>query len=87
MIRFVLMEQSVPPIPSEAVGSREVERPIEPNEGQSGADILLSMFKSTNAGRSSFPVREHFCPESNSSSAIQHFLINETLHDVDSSEK
>jgi hypothetical protein len=46
-----------------------MERPIEPNEGQSGADILLCMFESTNAGGSSFSVRENFCPESNYSSS------------------
>ncbi len=60
-----------------------MERSIEPNEGQSRADVLFCMFKSTNAGPSSFPVRGNFCRESNSSSAIQHFLINETLHDVE----
>jgi hypothetical protein len=32
--------------------------PIEPNDGQSGADVLLCTFESTNAGFSSFPVRE-----------------------------
>ncbi len=51
--------------------TREVvymERPIEPNEEQSGADVLLCTFESTNAGFNLFPVRENFCPESNYSS-------------------
>jgi hypothetical protein len=51
--------------------TREVvymEMPIEPNEGQSGADVLWCMFENTNAGFKSFPVRENFCPESNYSS-------------------
>ncbi len=39
-----------------------MERPIEPNEGQSGADVLLCTVESTNAGFNSFPVRENFCP-------------------------
>jgi hypothetical protein len=35
-----------------------MERPIEPNEGPSGADVLLCTFESTNAGFSSIPVRK-----------------------------
>jgi hypothetical protein len=45
-----------------------MERPIEPNERQSGADVLLWTFESTNAGFHLFPVRENLCPESNYSS-------------------
>jgi hypothetical protein len=51
--------------------TREVvymERPIKPNEGQSGADVLLCTLESTNAGFHLFPVRENLCPESNYSS-------------------
>jgi hypothetical protein len=35
-----------------------MERPKEPGEGQSGADVLLCTFKSTNAAFSSFPMRK-----------------------------
>jgi hypothetical protein len=35
-----------------------MERPIEPNEGPSGAYVLLYMFETTNAGFSSYPVRK-----------------------------
>ena len=35
-----------------------MEGPIEPNTGPSLADVLLCTFESTNAGFSSFPVRE-----------------------------
>ncbi len=35
-----------------------MERPKETNEGQSGADVLLCTFGSTNAGYSSFPERK-----------------------------
>jgi hypothetical protein len=52
-----------------------MERPIEPNEGQSGADVLLCTFESTNAGFNSFPVRENFCPDSNYSSLTAFSLI------------
>ncbi len=34
-----------------------MEGPIEPNMGPSLADVLLCTFESTNAGFSSFPVR------------------------------
>jgi hypothetical protein len=35
-----------------------MEGPIEPNMGPSLADVLLCTFESTNAGFSSFPVRD-----------------------------
>jgi hypothetical protein len=62
-----------------------MERPLEPNTGPSLADVLLCTFQSTNAGFSSFPFEE--------TSALrvilvplQHFLMNETLHQMDSTE-
>ncbi len=62
-----------------------MEGPIEPNMGPSLADVLLCTFESTNAGFSSFPVK------TSGLSVIlvppQHFLINETLYQVDSTEK
>ena len=59
-----------------------------PNEGPSGADVLLCSFESTNACFSSFPLRKLktsvlriiIVP-------LQHFPINETLDHVDSTEK
>jgi hypothetical protein len=70
-------------------GLREVvfmERPLEPNLGPSLADVLLSTFGSTNAGLVFFI----FCEETEVLRVIlvplQHFLINETLHRVDSTE-
>jgi hypothetical protein len=63
-----------------------MEGPIEANMGPSLADVLLCTFESTNAGFSSFPVRKLLglrvilVP-------LQHFLIYETLHQVDSTEK
>jgi hypothetical protein len=39
-----------------------------PKVGPFGAGVLLCTFESTNAGGSSFPVRENFCPGSNYSS-------------------
>ncbi len=62
-----------------------MERPIEPKMGPSLADVLLCTFESINAGFSSFSVRETsvlrviLAP-------LQHFFINETLHQVDSTE-
>jgi hypothetical protein len=39
-----------------------MERPIEPNEEQSGADVLLCTFESYNAGFSSFPESNYSSP-------------------------
>jgi hypothetical protein len=65
--------------PSFSVCHREVVY-IEPNEGPSGADVLLCTFEITNSGFSSFSVlRVIKVP-------LQHFLINETLLHVDSTE-
>jgi hypothetical protein len=41
-----------------------MERPIEPNEGPSGADVPFCAFESTNAGFS-ISREGYFCPESN----------------------
>jgi hypothetical protein len=61
-----------------------MEGPLEPNMGPSLADVLLCTFESTNAG---FPSS---CDETSVLRVIlaplQHFLINETLHQVDSTE-
>jgi hypothetical protein len=61
-----------------------MERPLEPNMGPSLADVLLCTFESTNAGFSTFPetsvLRVILVP-------LQNFLENETLHQVDSTEK
>jgi hypothetical protein len=66
-----------------------MEGPIEPNMGPSLADGLLCTFESTNAGFSSFPVK-NFCPESyyssptafslkrNPASSGQHREVNKT---------
>ncbi len=58
-----------------------MEGPIEPNMGPSLADVLLCTFESTNAGFSSFPVRKLIIVPQ------QPFLLNETLHQVNSTEK
>ncbi len=62
-----------------------MEGPLEPNMGPSLADVLLCTFESTNAGFSSFPLRKLLSwviivP-------LQHFLLNETLQHVNSTEK
>jgi hypothetical protein len=55
---------------------------IEPNEGPTGADVPLCTFESTNAGFSSFSVRDTsvlrviIVP-------LQDFLRKETLHHVE----
>jgi hypothetical protein len=60
-----------------------MEGPIELKMGPSLADVLLCTFQSTNAGYSSFEetsvLRVILVP-------LQHFLTNETLHQVDSTE-
>jgi hypothetical protein len=60
-----------------------MDRPIEPNKGQSGADVLLCTFKSTNAGFSSFPVR-NFSPGSDYSSPT---AFSHKRNPVDSTEE
>jgi hypothetical protein len=63
-----------------------MEGPLEPNMGPSLADVLLCTFESTNAGFSSFLWKKTYVlrvivvP-------LQHFLLNETLHHLDSTEK
>jgi hypothetical protein len=52
------------------------------DDEQSGAGVLLGMFESTNAGFSSFPVRDTSVLRVNIF-PLQDFLINETLHHVD----
>jgi hypothetical protein len=68
-----------------------MERLIEPNSrtrNNLGLVFFCVCLKVLmQGGRSSFAVRGNFCPEGNFSSAVQQFLINETLHDVDSLEK
>jgi hypothetical protein len=63
-----------------------MEGPIEPNMGPSLADVLLCTFESTNAGLVFFI----FCEETEVLRVIlvplQHFLLKETLHQVDSTE-
>jgi hypothetical protein len=75
--------------PKNRVVNREVvymKRPIEPNMGPSLADVLLCMFESANAGfifiscEKTSVLRVMIAP-------LQHFLLNETLHQVDSTEK
>ncbi len=62
-----------------------MEGPLEPNMGPSLADVLLCTFESTNTGFSFIScdaisvLRVILAP-------LQHFLINETLHQVDSTE-
>jgi hypothetical protein len=63
-----------------------MDRPIDPNEGQSGADVPLCTFKSTNAGLSSFPVR-NFSPERNYSSPTAFSHKRNPVPAVDSAEK
>jgi hypothetical protein len=63
-----------------------MEGPLEPSMGPSLADVLLCTFESTNAGFSLFPFEKTsvlgviIVP-------LQHFLLNETLQHVDSTEK
>jgi hypothetical protein len=59
-----------------------MERPIGPNMGPS----LLCTFESTNSGFSLFPVRKLSVLRV-ILLALQHFLINLTLRQVDSTEK
>ncbi len=49
-------------------GRKDGEAHIQPNEGKSGAEVLLCMLESTTAGFASFPPRGNFCMESNYSS-------------------
>ncbi len=62
-----------------------MESPTEPNGEQSGACVLLCTFESTNAGFSSFPVIKTSVPRV-TIVPLPHFLINENLHHVDSTE-
>ncbi len=62
-----------------------MEGPIEPNMGPSLADVLLCTFESTNADffiscEKTSALRVIIVPQ-------QPFLLNETLHQVDSTEK
>jgi hypothetical protein len=63
-----------------------MERPLQPNMEPSLADVLLCTFETTNAGFSSFPVRKTFVLRV-FSVHLQHFLLKETLYQVDSTEK
>ena len=62
-----------------------MEGPLEPNMGPFLADVLLCTFESTNAGFSSFPVRDTSVLRVILVS-LHHFLINETLDQVVSTE-
>ncbi len=63
-----------------------MERPIEPNEGPSGADVPFCVFESTNAGFSPFPVRDTSVLRVITVS-LQDFLISEIPNHVYSLEK
>ncbi len=70
-----------------------MEGPLESNMGPSLADVLLCTFESTCAGFSSFPLKKLLSWAEKTSVLgvitvpLQHFLLNETLQHVDSTEK